>query len=61
MCIQKILDLGQDVFIIRGTFINRRKGLFGFGEYTFIFFGVMIVHAYRLVASYLHQHSYSET
>ena len=26
-CIQKILDLGQQVFIIRGTFINRKKGI----------------------------------
>ena len=26
---QKILDLGQEVFIIRGTFINRKKGLYG--------------------------------
>ena len=27
ICIQKILDLGQEAFIIRGTFINRKKGL----------------------------------
>ena len=27
ICIQKILDLGQEVFVIRGTFINRKKGL----------------------------------
>ena len=27
ICIQKILDLGQQVFIVRGTFINRKKGL----------------------------------
>ena len=28
ICIQKILDLGQEVFFIRGTFINRKKGLY---------------------------------
>ena len=27
ICIQKILDLGQEVLIISGTFINRKKGL----------------------------------
>ena len=27
ICIQKNLDLGQEVFITRGTFINRGKGL----------------------------------
>ena len=27
ICIQKILDLGQEVFIIRVTCINRKKGL----------------------------------
>ena len=27
ICIQKILDLGQQVFVISGTFINRKKGL----------------------------------
>ena len=27
ICIHKILDLGQEVFIFRGTFINRKKGL----------------------------------
>ena len=24
---QKILNLGQEVFVIRGTFVNRKKGL----------------------------------
>ena len=27
ICIQKILDLGQEVFVIRGTFIDRMRGL----------------------------------
>ena len=25
--IQKLLDLGLEVFVIRGTFVNRREGL----------------------------------
>ena len=26
------LDLGQEVFMIRGTFINRRKGLYAYAH-----------------------------